>query len=272
MRELYEVAGIYSITNIDNGKRYIGRTIDLHKREITHFWMLKNNRHPNCHLQRAFNEGQQFRFEVVEICNADALNDREIYWINEFNAFGSGGYNQCAGGAATLGRVITEETKLKISEKAKGRKRSEATIARARDTLKRRLEDDPEFCERYYESMRQRAKHPAWNKGRPHTEEEKKNLSEKLKGRNVSESHRNKLRSLYAGEGSTSSKLKKSEVIDIKLRFLYGESQRSISKDYPVTPQTIYDIVHGRRWKCVPDTKEELEEMKWKISNLDPKE
>lgn len=56
-----------------------------------------------------------------------------------------------------------------------------------------------------------------------------------------------------------------SDVIDIRYRFLHGERQIDILKDYPnVTSQTIYDIVRGRRWKSIPNTIKELEEAKWK--------
>ena len=264
-------SGIYSITNIENGKRYIGRSINLQKRKETHFWALKNNRHANCHLQRAYNGGQKFKFEIIELCSPDELNDREIYWIAKYDSF-EHGYNQCAGGSATLGRILSDESKAKISAKNKGRKRSQESIDRGKETLKRRLETDPEFNARYREMLKNRPKHEAWNKGRPHTEAEKKNLSEKLKGRTITEEHKEKLKKLYSGEGSTSHKLTRNEVIEIRLRYLYGESQTDISKDYPITRQTVYDIVKGRRWQCLPNTIQELEEMKCQILNSGQRE
>lgn len=271
MNEHFKKPGIYSITNIENGKRYIGRTIDLHKREETHFWALKNGRHPNCHLQRAFNEGQPFKFEVIEFCDPDVLNEKEIYWISHYDSF-KNGYNQCSGGAATLGRKLSDESKAKMSASKKGKKRSREAVEQSKETLRKHLDSDPEFRQRYHESLRGHGKHEAWNKGRPHTEAEKKNLSEKLKGRTISVDHKNKLRKLYSGEGSLSHKLTKREVIEIRLRFLYGESQTEISKDYPITHQTVYDIVKGRRWQSLPNTIQELEEMKCQILNSEQRE
>lgn len=59
-----------------------------------------------------------------------------------------------------------------------------------------------------------------------------------------------------------------SDVIEIRYRFLCGERQKDIIRDYPnVTPQTIYDIVRNRRWRSVPNTLEELEEL-WNQEKL----
>lgn len=51
-------------------------------------------------------------------------------------------------------------------------------------------------------------------------------------------------------------------MIEIRLRFLKGEKQRDIKKDYQVSAQTIYDIVRNRRWRHIPNTIKELEKIK----------
>lgn len=253
--------GIYSLTNKANGKRYIGQTLDFHKRKTTHLWMLNNNRHFNPHLQRAWNAGDEFAFEVIEECPEEIRNEREIFWIAEFNATDDNfGYNLCDGGDATTGYHFTEEQKRKISESNRGRKCTQETIKRRTESLKKHLADDPEFARKLSEEKSRRWKgKPSWNKGIPCTEEKKKILSEKLKGRYVSPEHKQRLKDLYSGENSITAKLKKSDVVEIRYRFLCGERQIDIAKDYPVTPQTIYDIIRNRRWKNVPNTKEELE-------------
>lgn len=252
-------SGIYSLINRENGKRYIGRSVDVKKRKNEHFGALKRGRHPNVHLQRAWNNGARFDFETIEQCSAADLNEREIYWIAKYDSFHNG-YNQCEGGKSTTGRPCSAETRRKISEGNKGKKTSEETIRKRTESLKRHLAEDPVFAAEHRRKLSERLKgKPSWNKGRPCPEWKKKQVSEKLKGRYISEAHKENLRELYSGEGSITAKLTKSDVVEIRYRFLSGERQIDICKDYPVTPQTIYDIVRGRRWQSVPMDKTSLE-------------
>ena len=94
--------GIYKIKNLFNGKVYIGQSVDIEKRWGVHKTELKNNYHCNVHLQNAWNkygEGN-FEFSIVEECDADQLNQREIYWISKFNSY-ENGYNLTCGGGNT---------------------------------------------------------------------------------------------------------------------------------------------------------------------------
>lgn len=258
--------GIYSLTNRNNGKRYIGQSRNLQKRKTTHEWLLRNHRHFNIHLQRAWDSGDRFDFEILEECTKEELNEKEIEWIKKLDTMRCG-YNLCEGGEATDGYHFTEEQKEKISKANKGRKTTEETIQKRKNTLKEHMKDE-EFSKQLRESRRQQAKKRGFgghNKGIPCSEEKKTVLSEKLKGRYISQEHKDKLRELYSGEKSITAKLKERDVVDIRYRFLCGERQKDINKDYPdVKPQTIYDIVRFRRWKHLPNTIEELEEMRWK--------
>lgn len=259
-------SGIYMLVNKTNGKKYIGQSRDLKKRKNAHFWLLRKNKHFNSHLQRAWNKGETIEFEIIERCSENKLNEREIFWISEYDAMGNG-YNMCKGGDATVGYHFTEEQKEKISKANKGRLVSKEETERRKKTFHEHMKDEA-FAKRLHEVRKQQAKERSfggYNKGIPCTEEKKAILSEKLKGRKISETHRTKLRDLYSGEKSITAKLNASDVIDIRYRFLHGERQIDILKDYPnVTSQTIYDIVRGRRWKSIPNTIKELEEAKWK--------
>ena len=252
-------SGIYALVNDETGKVYVGRSIDLDKRKRTHFWALRNGQHPNSHLQRAWNGGARFSFQILEECSPDVCNEREVFWIERLDALRHG-YNQCEGGQATTGYHFTEEQKNHISEALKGTRRSRDAVERGKETLRRHLEEDPVFAAEYRRKLSEGSKgRPSWNKGRPCPEWKKAQVSEKLKGRKISEEHKDKLRRLYSGEKSLSAKLTREDVINIRYRFLSGERQIDIVKDYPVTAQTIYDIVRGRRWKSVPNTLAELE-------------
>ena len=94
--------GIYKIQNLLNGKVYIGQSVDIEKRWSVHKTELKNNYHYNTHLQNAWNKygEENFEFSVVEQCNIDQLNQKEIYWISKFDSY-EDGYNLTSGGGNT---------------------------------------------------------------------------------------------------------------------------------------------------------------------------
>ena len=60
-------SGIYSITNVENGKMYIGSAVDLNKRKALHLSTLKNKTHHNYFLQKDFNDygEKNFNFEII---------------------------------------------------------------------------------------------------------------------------------------------------------------------------------------------------------------
>ena len=94
--------GIYKIQNLVNGKIYIGQSVNIEKRWSTHRSALENNYHYNIHLQSAWKKygEENFKFSIVEKCNIDQLNQREIYWIAKFDSY-ENGYNLTPGGGNT---------------------------------------------------------------------------------------------------------------------------------------------------------------------------
>ncbi|MDM0746421.1 GIY-YIG nuclease family protein [Clostridium perfringens] len=106
--------GIYKITNLANGKMYIGQTSTSFKqRWKEHLYELKNNKHINVHLQNAYNfYGEEFfKFEAIHICDElDDLNKLEVYYIYKFNTL-EDGYNLTAGGDGSFG--FDEESRKK---------------------------------------------------------------------------------------------------------------------------------------------------------------
>lgn len=96
--------GIYKITNIINGKSYIGQSTDIHRRwrnEITDSNNVNANSY-NYPLMRAFRKYgvDNFKFEIIEECKNEELNQKEMYWIDYFDTFFHG-YNQTLGGDTT---------------------------------------------------------------------------------------------------------------------------------------------------------------------------
>ena len=76
------MVGIYTIRNRVNNKRYVGQSIHIDTRFKEHIKALKDNQHYNVHLQASWNQygEENFSFEVLEECSREQLNDRETYW------------------------------------------------------------------------------------------------------------------------------------------------------------------------------------------------
>lgn len=96
------ITGIYKITNNINGKVYIGQSVDIKRRWKEH---KKEAFYKKSHcfdypLYRAIRKYgiENFKFEILEECPQDMLNELEIFYINEYKATGENGYNQNDGG------------------------------------------------------------------------------------------------------------------------------------------------------------------------------
>lgn len=135
------VPAIYRIRNTKTRKIYIGSSITLHKRISRHAWELDKNVHSNSHLQRSYNLYGKYSFfiDVLEYCepNVDIIS-REQFWMDILNPE----YNMIpiAGKTAkgkklseeqkahlskiNMGHIVSNETKLKISNSKKGVKRT----------------------------------------------------------------------------------------------------------------------------------------------------
>ena len=118
------MSGVYQIYNTINGKRYIGSSIHIEQRFKEHLRNLRANKHANAHLQNAWNKygEKSFVFEDIELCEPDQCLKIEQEYIDYYYAADRKfGYN-IDPYADHAGNTLSEETRKKISEKAKGRK------------------------------------------------------------------------------------------------------------------------------------------------------
>ncbi len=88
--------GIYQIQNKISGKVYIGQSQDVEYRLKDHLRLLKNNKHPNVHLQNSFNKHGEsnFEFKILEKVPVEFLTQHEQYWLDVKKEYYSAGvYN-----------------------------------------------------------------------------------------------------------------------------------------------------------------------------------
>lgn len=112
---------VYTITNLINNKIYVGSTIIYYKdRCRAHLYYLRDNKHNNKHLQRAYNKygKENFIFEVLEECSESICRYIEQYWINMLNSTNRNfGYNILSSTTnSRLNIKHSEESKKKMSQ------------------------------------------------------------------------------------------------------------------------------------------------------------
>lgn len=113
-----EKCGIYCIENKINGKKYIGKSIDITNRWKKHIIYLNNKdlRLENKHFVNAWHlyGADNFSFYIIEECPNDMLNEREKYWIKKYDTTNPAfGYNMTSGGTGGNTIIAYSEKQLK---------------------------------------------------------------------------------------------------------------------------------------------------------------
>jgi hypothetical protein len=88
-----------------------------------HIRTLRSQKHRNCRLQSHFNKYGEcdLQFNILEHCDKNALLNREQYYLDKLKP----SFNICRKAGSPLGAKWSEESKLKFSQRQKGRKLSE---------------------------------------------------------------------------------------------------------------------------------------------------
>ena len=126
---------IYKITNIVNGKIYVGKSKNpIDKRLVNHFWTSEHRQDSGVAIHNAIRKygKENFKIEEIDRCNTiDELNKKEIYWIEKLHARDKDiGYNIAKGGEGGIGGPMfaghthSEETRRMMSQNRQGEKNS----------------------------------------------------------------------------------------------------------------------------------------------------
>lgn len=113
------ICGIYKITNLINGKVYIGQSKDIYSRWAEHRKECRKNR-KDIVLYCAFSKYgiDNFSFEIIEECIIEELDEREIFYIKKYNSYigweNNNGYNMTIGGALCHTHVGNDDQGIRV--------------------------------------------------------------------------------------------------------------------------------------------------------------
>ena len=187
---------IYCVTNLVNGKQYVGQTIHT----VQERWAKHLCKNSGCvALKGAISKYGKDNFDVRIIDEAKTqseLDDKERFWIEYLNTLSPNGYNLTSGGNHV---TFTEEVKNKIRVANTGKRHSEETKAKISE---KKIKN---YC---------KEKPPLY--GKHHSEETKRKLSEKNKGQVFSEERNKKVSaSTFGGKNHRARKVKCIETSEI---------------------------------------------------------
>lgn len=236
---------IYKVTNLVNGKIYIGKTVrTVEERKKQHIYVaIHNNSNFIFHKAlRKYGENS-FTWEVIDTAETENdLKEKEIFWITHYNSYiqnkNSNGYNMSLGGEGQSGLKWSEESKRKLSESIK---LSGRTKGSKNSNTKLTEEDVLQIKELIKEGF---------------------SLTEISKKHNVSHAAISRIKTgdnwYYIGDDVSyfeyhgNAKLTESKVIEIKLLIKEGKmNQKDIAEKFNISNTTVNKISTGEIWKNV---------------------
>ena len=109
---------IYLVTNLINQMKYVGQTTrTLKQRKSSH--LSSSKKRSTYYLHRAIRKygAENFKWEVIyNAASEEELNEKETYFIKEYNTNSQDGYNLTEGGRGIRGWKHSELTKEKIKQ------------------------------------------------------------------------------------------------------------------------------------------------------------
>lgn len=176
------VSGIYKITNNLNNHFYIGQSINISKRWKEHKRSFLYGKTHSTVLQKAFIKYgiENFKFEVLEECPVENLDDREVFYIATLKPK----YNMNFGGSGNAGHVVAEETREILRRKGREQWDSYDT-ERKNQIIKNQLKGPKVGSHRSEETKKLLSEKTRdyFRRNNGMSQEQKEKISESLKGK-----------------------------------------------------------------------------------------
>lgn len=219
---------IYQITNLINGKIYIGKTNNIQKRWSNH----KCNNDPNMVIARAIRKYgvDNFKFEVLyKDIPIEQIDELEIKIIKEKNSQVPNGYNVALGGQGGLG----------ISKYGADNSNAHLTKEEAQYILDHRNQPIYVLYEKFsdkigYEQFKKLYHHKTYRNLKTSVEEYPYNLE-------------------FSAQFTTDT-LSYDEVVELRKRYANGEYWKKVYEDYKDRYEnewSFWNVYYGNRYKLV---------------------
>lgn len=274
IRKTPQIAGIYYI--VIGKKGYVGSTINLRKRLLEHFNSLKANRHHSLYLQNTYNKYKDkcVRYYILCTCPCEYLIKMEQWFLDNLEINTSFCTRKIAD--RNNGLKHTEETKKKFREIMnrpenkervqninKGKKRSPELIEKIASKLRGRKQSEESNQKRKdsWKKFKLSDKYQEWlssmkelNKGRKLNERQLFALKNR-KGHKLSEEHKRKLSAAKKGKApkmpegykNKTRSLNDEIVKNIKIDVFNCLKNKYICEKYNISLHVLMDI---KREKC----------------------
>ena len=243
---LPHASGIYKITNLINGKVYIGQSKDIYNRYHRHHkYEYKNEQRSDFHLYQAFKKYglDNFSIDVVELCDESLLDEREIYWIKYYDSFNTG-YNMTEGGQFFSPKMYDPETEKK---RAATRERTQALVGENHPRAKLTNAEVENIRKRYINGESSKSIY-----------EDYKNIYD-----SIDTFKQIILGTHYKNVGFVPTKLdiklnnksiSKEDIIEMRRQYyLENATMSSLAQQYKLSTSSIQDIVNRKSYKEIED-------------------
>lgn len=223
--------GVYLIENIANGRRYVGSSVTLKKRWKEHQRGLLENKHHSRFLQRAWNKYGPLFFRFTVVAYC-SRSDLLFYEQRLIDGLNPD-YNTSPIAGSQLGYRHSEETRAKLR------------AARARNGFSpmKGRKHTPETLKKISEGRKGKG-------GGPRSPERLAKISAALKGRPVTTEMRERISKTLTGTSTGRGNLTEDEVRSIRALHSIGKRQCEISKELGIPKTRVHTVVrgHGYGW------------------------
>jgi group I intron endonuclease len=263
-----DIGYIYKITSPTN-RVYVGQTNNINRR-INDYTYRKTSSQKLLHKSLEKYGFKNHKFEILDEVSPDNIHNAEKFYISiceSYRHHHKNGLNLTMGGEGTAGRVLSAETRAKMSKSQKGRTCSDETRKKISEANKGKIP-----------SVEARRKISAANKGRKmsqsnldalkkantgivRTQEQKDKIRNTLTGTKLTQEHKNKISLGLMGREYSDNTIKKISESNIKTKNTPENLKRQsiLSKAMWDNPEYRAKIINANKNKVVSEeTKEKI--------------